>query len=169
MNNHSTRSTAIMRFAAIITAAAALSAGAIVVGSAQAAEPTAQTIASTSQSSMEIHELMSRLPVGLADTLSSISAEENLSEQEQIEVLHLLLDDSETEMPQTRGKVALVAKALKVVAKIYKGAKWLNKLTGFLDNASNWSKSKIKNFLISLGVSSSTAENVANLVIGILL
>ena len=117
----------------------------------------------------ELHGLMSRLPIRLADAFSAASAEERLSEQEQIDVLHILLDDSEAQGPQTRGKASLVAKALKVVAKIYKGAKWLNKLSGFLDNTSNWSKSKIKNFLVKLGVSPSTAENVANLVINILL
>lgn len=54
MDKHSTRSTIIMRFAAIITATASLSAGAVIVGNAQAAEPTSQTDVSVSQNDTEL-------------------------------------------------------------------------------------------------------------------
>lgn len=80
MDKHSTRSTIIMRFAAIITATASLSAGAVIVGNAQAAEPTSQTDVSVSQNDTELHGLMSRLPIRLADAFSAASAEERLSE-----------------------------------------------------------------------------------------
>ncbi|MBT1178628.1 hypothetical protein [Bifidobacterium vespertilionis] len=105
----------------------------------------------------------------LQDAFTELSNEEDLTEQDQIEILRILANESDEQESQTRGKVGAVAKALRVVSKIFKGAKWIARLAGYLDDASNWSQGKIRDFLISVGVNSSTANTVARIVIGILL
>ena len=162
MNNNIQRSVAAMTVAALL-------AGTVAVGTAQAEEPFGSSVIAVANINSEIDRLQSKLPTDLQDAFTELSNEEDLTEQDQIEILRILANESDEQESQTRGKVGAVAKALRVVSKIFKGAKWIARLAGYLDDASNWSQGKIRDFLISVGVNSSTANTVARIVIGILL
>lgn len=76
------------------------------------------------------------------------------------------LNDTD-DVPQSRGAVGNVAKALKVAAKIFSGAKWLGDLSGFLQKPENWAAGKIEQFLRQHGVNASTAHCVAQILANI--
>lgn len=78
------------------------------------------------------------------------------------------LNDTD-DVPQSRGAVGNVAKALKVAAKIFSGAKWLGDLSGFLQKPENWAAGKIEQFLRQHGVNASTAHCVAQILANILI
>ena len=162
MKNNSTR------FIAILAAAATLATGASFATTASAAEPvTSQVNLSMDVTDMTDDMLLGMLDPEIRSAFDDLCASGLLSGQERHEVLEQLVES--TTGPQTYSKVSAIKTVLKVVSKIFKGVKWLDKLTGFLDNVENWSEDKIAGFLKDQGGDSSTAHSVAKIIVGILL
>lgn len=154
------------RIIAIAAASATLITGLSLPAIASATEPvTGETVAVSA--TMNSDALLSSLPPDVRDAFTDLCATGLLSKTEQYEVLQQLVDA--TAGPQTYSKLSAIKKAVSVISKIFKGVKWLDKFTGFLDDVENWSENKIAGFLENQGVSSSTAHTVAKIIVSILL
>ncbi|GEM_PF-695682 len=155
----------IQTLAVIATCATLLSGGTVAVASEPV--PGAVPESTVSISRQEENQLLRQLSEEERSEFIAAMASANVSSATQYEILQILTDRENK--PMTRGAVGNVAKALKIAAKIFRGAKWLGKLSGFLQKPENWAANKIERFLRQQGVNANTAHTVAKLLASILI
>lgn len=134
-----------------------------------ASEPVSLAVPkpATSISYQNMDQLLRQLPETEQSEFTEAMASANVPVTTQYDILQILTGNEDR--PMTRGAVGNVAKALKIAAKIFKGAKWLGKLSGFLQKPENWAANKIEQFLRQQGVNANTAHTVAKLLASILI
>ena len=92
-----------------------------------ASEPVSLAVpkSATSISYQNMDQLLRQLPETEQSEFTEAMASANVPVTTQYDILQILTGNEDR--PMTRGAVGNVAKALKIAAKIFKGAKWLGK------------------------------------------